>query len=145
MKTLIFGLLFFSLNCFGQDAPKGTNKIIIKDTLTADQNYTLIGRTLAENGYTIESKDKEFGIIKSGPKSALGTRTTYFLTFSIKDNGIVIAGQVNPNLSMQFSGMKIEPSYSPIINRGGGSWGRAFKEMDGFASLLGGDKSYFKD
>ncbi|MCX7100083.1 MAG: hypothetical protein NTX38_00945, partial [Methylobacter sp.] len=35
-------------------APKGTWKISIKNDLSVDENFTLVGRTLADNDFIIE-------------------------------------------------------------------------------------------
>ena len=101
MKNLILlSIIVCSLSLFAQDnpdnkvgiqIPKNVWKINIKNSLSSDDNFILISKTLRENNFTIESKDKES--IKSGIHLVDRTASIFYLNFSIKDGAIVISGQ----------------------------------------------------
>lgn len=127
------------------EAPKKAWKIIVKNNLTADENFTLVGQTLADNDFVIDKKDKEFYTIKTVPKEVRKRRSdVYFLTFSIKNNSIAITGQFNTNISLNLGYIQSESSYSKITNKGmsDSSYKNSFNAMHSFAFLLGKDLEY---
>lgn len=147
MKNLILiFVLAFNLSAFAE-APKKAWKIVIKNTLTADENFALVGRTLADNDYTIESKDKEFFTIKTGPREVGKISGRYFLSFSIRDKAIAVTGQTNCDVSISIYGAKSESSFEKISNRGArvSYMGYAFNHMNEFALKLGSDVQYITE
>lgn len=149
MKKLIFVLLVvLNISAFGQEIPKRAWKIVIKNTLSADENFSLIGRTLADNDYIIESKDKEFGTIKTGIRSAPGNGSgRYFFTFSAREGAIAITGQTNSDISINLGGVRAESAFEKISNRGSkrSYMMKAFVLMNEFALKLGSNQEYITD
>lgn len=129
-------------------APKKTWKILVKNNLSADDNFALVGRTLAENDFTIDKKDKEFYTIKTANKEiGKSISGTYFLTFIIKSNTIAVTGQYNTGLSLDFGSVRSENEFEKIRNIGGrGSWPqKSFMKMHDFALLLGSQVEYITE
>ena len=128
-------------------APKKAWKILIKNNLTADENFTLVGRTLADNDFTIEAKDKEFYTIKTAPREVGKISGRYFLSFSIRDKTISVTGQGTVDISLDLGGVKAESAFGKIQNRGmQGLFDKiAFNRMQEFAMLLGKDVEYVVD
>jgi len=124
--------------------PKKAWKILIKNNLTADENFALVGRTLAENDFTIDTKDKEFFTIKSGTKDVGKVSGRYFFTFSVRDNVISVTGQTNSDVSLSFGYAKSESSFEKIANRGAklSYIGISFARMNEFALKLGPTVEY---
>lgn len=122
-----------------EDAPKKTSKIIIKNNLTADDNYKIIGQTLLDNGYSIGLKDKEFYVMESGWAEVKNIGASYLiLSFRIKDGTIELSGYL-------FCSMNgLNPSGRPkdigeIINNRGMKRSPlllSFQQMFDFALLL---------
>lgn len=143
-KLLLLFVLIGSIQAIAQEIPKKAYKIIIKNTLTADENFNLVGRTLADNDFTIESKDKEFGMIKTGIKPNGRFSQTFFYTFAIKQNEIAISGQWSVNASMNFGGATAENSFWKIEYTNG-EFKRVFNSMNTFALKLGSDLKYITE
>ena len=91
LTTLILVVLSLQLNA--QEAPKKTFKLVVKNELTAEQNFNLVGRSLAESDFVIAVKDKEFNIITTSPKNLDNTARGLRLVFSIRDHEISVTGQ----------------------------------------------------
>jgi len=162
MKSILtFVLILVSVSLFAQDdvygpaekksdgpqVPKKTWKILIKTSLSADENFTLVGRTLADNDLQIETKDKEFYTIKTAPQEVGKAMGRYFLNFSIRDKVIAVTGQANADISITVYGVKQETQFEKIINKGSRSscMSLAFIKMNDFAQKLGNDVEYIVD
>ena len=69
MFGLLFTFIFFSAIVFGQKTDsilfKGTAKIIVKNNLSASDNFKEVGKALIDLGYMIGEKDSEFNQILS--------------------------------------------------------------------------------
>ena len=146
MKKLIICILFFcSYNMFAQtlkfEIPARTYKIIVRDTLSTEDNFEMVGRTLSENGFTIEAKDKEFYTIKSGNQE-FGSGNTYFMNFALKKNEIIITGQFKINLTLQMYGVRSVDEFNKIIYTSGYPK-KAFLKMNEFALKLGSFLEYY--
>lgn len=65
MKKIIFNLLFcvISVNLIAQEAPKKSNLIIVRTTDNIDDSFKKVGRILINDGYEIETSDKNFYMI----------------------------------------------------------------------------------
>ena len=149
MKKMVFILaVLLSFSSLAQEIPKHTWKIVIKNTLSADENFTLVGRTLAENDYTIDTKDKEFYTIKTSVREIGKSLTgTYYLNFAIKEGSISITGQYDAAMELNLGGVTAKSSPDKIENIGGrGSCPRiSFGKMNDFALKLGSDPEYITD
>ena len=147
MKNLILLLIITcSIASFGQQ-PKKTWKIIVKNTLKADENFTLVGRTLIENDYFIDSKDKEFLTIKSGAREVGNVSGRYFLTIAVRDSMIYVTGQTNADISITMYGVKSESEFEKISNKGArvSCMNIAFNHMNDFALKLGTNVEYVSE
>ena len=129
-KLLLIVLLFCSIMGFSQSIiPKKAYKIIIINTLSAEENFILVGNTLASNDFTIESKDKEFGMIKTAVKLSGVWYTSHFYIFIIKQGEINITGQWSPANS-------IGESSSFLITNKAEVPKKLFNKMNNFALQL---------
>ena len=129
-------------------APKKTWKIIVHNNLSADANFTLVGRTLIDNNYTIQIKDKEFYSIQTAPTDVSKKLPgSHFLIFSIKDSTIAVTGKFILNMSIGLYGAKTEPGYSKISNFGmkGSIAKESFLKMYSFGKLLGNNLTYISE
>lgn len=129
------------------EAPKKTYRILVKNNLSADENFTLVGRTLAENDFVIDVKDKEFYTIKTAPKNAWKNSGRYLLIFSIKNNLISVTGQANVDMNVGFGiGTRVgsEAAFNDIVNKGmkGSFYQVSFSRMQDFAMKLGTELEY---
>ena len=140
-------LLFFllvSCTCFSQEVPNHTWKIIVKDSLSADQNLAFVGQTLKANDFAIENFDSKIFTMQSAIKHINDSRTTYFLNFAVKSGVIEVTGEWNANTSIYLNGVRSESAFGQIENRGG-RIGEVFEIMKNFALKLGGSQSYIFD
>lgn len=119
----------------GNLAPKKTYEIVVKNELTADQNFTLVGQTLADNDFVIDVKDKEFKTIKTASKNLDNTARGLRLIFSIRDHEISITGQ----------GTVASFSQPVIMGQGGSFIQKCFAKMQEFAMKLGSNLEYITD
>ena len=122
MKNLILLLLIACNLCeFSEpkEFPHKTYKIIVKNNLSADENFTLTGRTLIDNDYTIAIKDKDFYTIKTAKRELYKSRMgSYFLNFSNKDHSISVTGECFADLTLNFGGVRTENSSFKICYKG---------------------------
>ncbi len=143
MKNLILLLLIACNLCaFSEpkEVPHKTYKIIVKNNLSADENFALAGRTLIDNDYTIAIKDKDFYTIKTAKRELYKSRMgSYFLNFSIKDHSISVTGECFADLTLNFGGVRTENSSFKICYKGmNGSLEKdAFIRMADFAKKMG--------
>ena len=92
---------------------KKAAKIIIKNNLTAAENFKQCGLALIEKGYMIGEKDEQFGQISSQPiKTTFGHEVIFLVA---KDNEIQIIGRFkNGNVVQVVGWMKTESSATPV-------------------------------
>ena len=152
MKILILILLLFcttqltfSQSTSIEDPPKKTWKILIRNNKSAEENFTLIGKTIIENDFSIEKKDKEFFSIQTSPIRLEKLNALYYLNFITKDSLIILTGMSKINLSINYGGVTSESSYDKIINKGmnGSVAKESFKEMLRFAAFISQSKYEF--
>ena len=153
MKTLtIFTLILLSFSGYCQkvkydlkEVPKQTNKIIIANSKTFEENYIYVGRILVQNGYGIKSSNKEFGQFETAPKEMNRRRgCTAFFNIVIADSLIKVSGQYCVPISIGFgSGVSSEPTYSEIRYLGKGFYDPSFfYEMIDIAMKFGNSLKY---
>ncbi|SFD08297.1 MULTISPECIES: hypothetical protein [Flavobacterium] len=143
ISAIIFSFLFIVQVSFSQtnsieNPPKRTWKILIKNGKSAEENFTLVGKTILENDFQIEKKDKEFLSIQTSPKNLKKLNALYYLNFLVKDSLIILTGMSKINLSLNYGGVTSESSYDKIINQGmrGSVAKESFNEMWKFAGLI---------
>lgn len=143
-KPLLIFFLFVTATCFSQEVPNHTWKIVVKDSLTVDQNFALVVQKLLENDFSIQNKDPKSFTIQSTIKQIDKSRITYFLKFLIKPGVIEVTGEWNTNTPIYLNGIRSESTFGQIENRGG-RIGEVFEMMKSFAAKLGGIQSYVFD
>ena len=124
----------------GKEVPKRTFKIIVKNNFSADENFILVGKTLIDNDWSIDKKDKDFYTIKSGTRELYKSRTgSYSLDFAIKDKSISVTGTCTVDITLNFGGAVSTNSSYRICYKGmNGSIAKdAFIKMAEFAKKLG--------
>lgn len=85
---------FFANSQTYKEAPPKTSRIHVKNNLTRDENFKLLGEILLENGWLINSKDKEFYTIRTDYKEFGKRKGRISLNFFIKDNEIIVSGKL---------------------------------------------------
>jgi len=95
---LIHVLLFFTPTlAFAQDMNaekskepfKGANTIIFKSTIPDDSLYTLVGRKLVSEGFSIDVNNRDFLQMKTGEKDTKGEGLKFKLTISIANREVI--------------------------------------------------------
>lgn len=95
-KLILLFILAFPLSTLAQKQDtlifNGANKIVVKNSASAKENYTAAGVRLVNTGYSIDKKDQEFNLITSQPKEIEGRNYYRQLVFEViaKDNEIII-------------------------------------------------------
>lgn len=145
-QTLTLILVIFCLALSAQtEIPKKAYKIIIKNSLSAEENFNLAGKTLIDNDYIIENKDKDFGTIKTGKKEIFKSRVgSFVINISVKENSISLTGQWSADIELNFGGAKSTNELYKLEYKGlpGDTRLAAFKKMNEFALKLGTDIQY---
>jgi len=98
LKFICLSLLVFSCSVFNYtesfkttDIPtKDDNVITIKTHTPAEENYNLFTKHLISKGYTFESTNREFLLIKTNPKSNGGAEAAHRLSANFVDTDIII-------------------------------------------------------
>ncbi|WP_316817306.1 hypothetical protein [Pedobacter nyackensis] len=141
----IYTLLFLLFACYSvqaqQQAPKGADKILIKNDKTASENFVAVKLILAEKGIEIASTDKDICQIKTGvtPVTKHGAGA-YYVVFC-KDNSIQLSGYFNTGLELNTLVKDTDP-FMQIVNRKMGLWGESWKAMNALAASFGSDIQY---
>lgn len=81
---------------------KDCDRIIIKNDLSAEENFMLIKKTLSENEIEIASQDSESKQLKSGIiplENRLGSKANYYMLFFVKEGRVSIKGFYKSGLS----------------------------------------------
>ena len=116
----------------GKLIPKKTYKILVKNELTADENFKLVGQTLTSNDFVVDVKDKEYRTIKTFPLSMDNTTRGLRLVFIIRDHEISVSGEATLATLSQ-----------PVKNRVGGAFlQKCFNRMRDFVLKLGNNLQY---
>jgi len=128
MKKLLYFLLIVTPNILlGQQKSnepfKGATKLIIADTLSADNNFKLMGTKLNQLEYYIESKDTDFKSLISKPFAAKyigpqGGSSNYIQTIFIvvADNKIVITSKMSRKPLLKLLGQyQSDPTTNNVV------------------------------
>lgn len=100
MKNLVFLLLIFiGISGYSQIPEAGDNIILLTTENTPEENYMEFGRYLIEEGFSFDTKDKEFMMMKTAPKNAIGKKGKqgaghYRFTITFSDTTIRIKPEV---------------------------------------------------
>lgn len=152
MITLLFVLL--SIPTFAQKIStepfKGANKIEIVTGLSSEENFVLAGRTLIENGYEIDQKDKEFGLITTrqrGWTKTIHQEAVYYLKVITQNEKLLLTGEISTGKFVYDSSKGyavLKPDFSPstftrieCLGKGGmGAYVKAYLAMEEIARLF---------
>jgi len=121
-QLLTFAIMFFSSFVFAQKTDSvifnGVTKVIIKNKLSAEENYKAAGKLLLDQGYNIGKKDSEFYQISSEPIKVAATGVAHAFSISVvcKDNSITITPK-SKNLSSfnMVSWKDTETTFEPVV------------------------------
>jgi hypothetical protein len=121
---------------------KKANTIVISDSLSQQQYFSKISDILFESGYGILNSDKETGTITTTEKPIKNSHVR--LTLLIKDQKVLLRGQININLSINIDGVTAKSSFQTIENAGSkkSPLMEAWNEMVKIASQIPGEKEY---
>lgn len=153
MKTLtIFTLIVLNLSGYCQNVkhdmdavPKKANKIIIVNSMTAEENYIHAGKILVQNGYSLKTTNKDFGLFETAPKMMHRKQGWTGIFNIVVANGLItVTGQVTSGVSVGYSaGVRSEASYYEIKYLGKGLYDNsAFFEMMDLAMKFGNNFKY---
>lgn len=78
---------------------KGANTIIFMSKISDDSLYTLVGRKLVSEGFSIDVNNREFMQMKTGPKESGSHDVRYSLTISVNK------GEVTTRITMITEGI----------------------------------------
>lgn len=134
-----------SMYSFSQGVPqKGISQLLIKNRLSASENYNLIIKTLSANNYFIESKDIELHYLKTQSKNIEKSPIVYFLNIISKDNEIVISGMFKSGIELNVGNLTSTDDYETITFRGarGSIYMKSFEKMQEFAEKFNFEISY---
>lgn len=142
-RLLLLFLISLSIATYAQP-PKNSTKIVIKNVLTAKENYDLVSKTLLANDFFIESKDMDLFYLKTQSKPVNKWTGVYFLNIIASDNQIQISGMMKSGQEINISGVVVKSEFEPIAFKGMNMslYKEAFKVMDAFASKFEGTKEY---
>jgi hypothetical protein len=96
--TIIFAITFYQIS-FAQKTDtalfNGVTKIIVRNNLTASENYKLAGNLMLAQGYNIGAKDAEFNQIATEPVKVQAPGISHSLAIYVvaKDNELLITGK----------------------------------------------------
>lgn len=124
----------------------GVTKIIIKNNLTAQENYKLSGNTLLNMDYSVGGKDAEFFQLSSEPFKVFGQGVTQILAIYTvsKDNQITIIGRTKSLTTTKIvSFQDTEQAYEVIPYKKSRLLSKnIYDKMQEFAKSLGGTITY---
>lgn len=145
MKKLIF-LMMLPMIVFGQpkwnELPKGATKVITTVTESQEEALKKISLVLLDNSYTIEKTDKELMYLTTDWREI--KYWNFQFTFRCKEDSVIITGMINPNISINMSGVEVEIHPFPVEKKMGSTSanGYGFMEMDRLARLIGKEVFY---
>jgi hypothetical protein len=140
MKNLLIALLLLPFFAFAQKTDttlfKGATKIIVHNSLTADENYKLAIQKLMDNDFFIEAKDSEYHTIKTQPKKVGKWTFSSFLNVRTKDNEIIFQGMFKTGIQLDMGGVVDPDNFQPIVYKDMGGYKMTFKDMETTALLF---------
>jgi hypothetical protein len=140
--TVILRLLLPEMIMAQEPVLKKANTIVISDTLSQQQYFSKISDILFESGYGILSSDKAQGTITTTEKPY--KHGVMSLTFLIKDKRVLVRGQFNMGISVDYGGVQSQSQPTTIQNFGMKSSPSmvAWNEMMKITAQIPGEKEY---
>ena len=118
-----------------KSVPKGTWKIIVKNSNSKTDNYEFIGKTLIDNNYHFNG-NKDFYSISTDPRLSERENMLYRLQIIAKDSSIILTGSYYFDITLESANAIYK--FTPIKNigqKGSAAW-QAFNELFRFAKTI---------
>jgi hypothetical protein len=151
-QLLTFLALAFSTVSFAQKVDtalfKGVTKIVISNTLSAQENFKLAGQTMIDQGYNIGSKDSEFFQISSEPIKVNGNGAVYMMSIYAvaKDHLLIITGKSKSLSSFKSSKfINNETAFDIVTYENKLISKNIFQKLKTYTSALGSSKVTFSE
>ena len=136
MKKLIL-LLLLAVPTFAKaqtEIPKGSDKIVVNNTRSAEDNFKLAKQLLADDDIEILSQDKDiFQIITGGVRISNDAKFSYLI--NCREGKVTITGTWGTTIGLNMGGITSSPSTYAVTYKGGQK--ELFNRMDTFAKQLG--------
>lgn len=116
------------------EIPKGSDKIVVINQLTADQNFIKAKQALADKDIEIASQDKDIFQIKTAQIRSTENGGYAFL-INCKEGKVSITGSWGSNIGLNIGGFTQSPSVYKIQYKGAQKY--FFNKMQEFAKELG--------
>ena len=108
--SLFFFLLFFNTLIFAQaktEPFKNANTILIETGLTGSAAFTIWGKHLGQNGFSISKSDATFLTLTTGLKDTKKLNVEYYLICAVTDSGVIkiqIKWRIPPSILFKSQG-----------------------------------------
>lgn len=144
MKKIVLAMFvcLFSASLSAQEVPKKANYIVISDSLSQAENFSLVTDLLFEHGYGVLNSDRESGIISTTEKDF--KNGSIKLNIQAKDGKLSFRGDYISNISFSLNGVTASSSWTNISNIGqrNSVTQNAWNEMQKIINALPGEKEY---
>lgn len=141
MKKLIIILIVLPSFVWAQgiEIPKNSDKIIVVNQLTAEQNFIKAKQALADKDIEVASQDRDIYQIKTG-RIRSSDNGGYTFLINCKDGKISITGTWGSNLGLNVGGITQGSSIYSIKYKGTEKY--FFNQMNDLAKELGTEIQY---
>ena len=102
MKKLFTGILFILsiateniAQISIENIPPKANRIELITGLSFEENFSLVGKKLVENGFILDQVQKDFGYITTNSKDLSKMNLTLKLKFIIEEKKVILSGDYN--------------------------------------------------
>ena len=102
MKKLFTGILFILTIATEniaqisiENIPPKVNRIELITGLSFEENFSLVGKKLVENGFLLDQVQKDFGYITTSPKDLSKMNLTLRLKVIIEEKKVILSGDYN--------------------------------------------------
>jgi hypothetical protein len=141
MKKLLILFVFIPFISFSQKKTdsvvfKGATKIIVKNSLSAEDNYKLAIKTFMDNEYSIDSKDNELFFFKTQVQKIPKSTYSNFFNVKTKEGEIVIEGRFKTGITVMVYGVQDQDEFEPTMYRSLAGYKLAFKSMENAAKIF---------
>jgi hypothetical protein len=140
-KILLMLLTLLPLLSMAQqmEIPKNSDKIIVINQVTAEENFKKAKQILADMDVAIATQDRDTWQIKSG-EIRQTDNVSYRYLINCRDNKVSITGTWGTNIGINVGGITQGPSTYVISYKGAVKI--MFNKMNDFAKQLGGELTY---
>jgi hypothetical protein len=139
MKKLLLVMLLLPTWCLAQEIPKNSDKIIVINQLSAEQNFIRAKQALGDRDIEIASQDREIFQIKTAHIRSTDNGGYSFL-INCREGKVSITGTWGGNIGLNIGGITQGPSTYKIQYKGAQKY--FFNKMQEFAKELGTQIEY---